>query len=171
MAPTSRPDALPPAARGPSRAMVEADSIVTAYVRAGSGHPVLLLRGGRLEVNDDRLFVGLATRFRVLAPRSTSLAAIMAAVPDGHSPFTRWLSGFLEAMGGHRVSVVVDEAFGAAVQRFAELDPERLERIVVLGRPAGGAVRRAGCATPTLLVPDDVAVAALVELLSDGRPA
>jgi len=105
-------------------ALFQAGPTVTAYRRAGSGAPVLLLfPGGGADPLGADVFARLAERFRVVAPD----------VPDG-IPFAAWLRDLIEGLGLERPGIVADGCFAGAARELAREDPERVGRVVAVPR-------------------------------------
>jgi pimeloyl-ACP methyl ester carboxylesterase len=111
-----------------TRAVVFDGRTETRYLRAGRGYPAIVLVQGAPRTAD-ALLAGLRRLARVIVPE---LPALPVAEPDRTTDFVRWLSGFLDGLGVTRAALVAEEPFAAAVTRFAILEPERVERLVVL---------------------------------------
>jgi hypothetical protein len=106
-------------------AVVQAGSVETEYVRAGTGRPVvLLLRAWRPgAIAADPLFVGLSRELRVIAPE----------VPADRE-LTAWVRGLVDGLGLDHPAVVVDIAVAGATVPVV-LEEDRCSCVVVL-RPA-----------------------------------
>jgi pimeloyl-ACP methyl ester carboxylesterase len=111
-------------------AVIQTATSEVAYRRAGRGPHVLLLTDG---ADDDRLrdalFSSLAEHFRVIAP-----------VPAHADPAL--LRDIIDGLGLERPSIVADEASGIAALAFALLDPERVDRVVVVRHRRAGPARQ-----------------------------
>ncbi len=130
-------------------AVVQTNGSETVYRRAGSGRPVLLLvRDAALR---DRLLSDLSGGCRVVAPVMPPEVADAASGPargevgggpgaDGDAPFGAWLRGVIDGLGLSAPALVAGPELAPAVLAFAVADPDRAERVVVLGGPAAGAV-------------------------------
>jgi pimeloyl-ACP methyl ester carboxylesterase len=105
------------------RAEVRCGDLVTLYMRAGVGRPIVLLRAASAPGDVwNELSSRLAERFRVLVPD----------VAVERAEFADWLRGFFDGLGLTSVSLVVDESLGVGVIGCALLDLERVERLVLL---------------------------------------
>lgn len=122
------------------RATVCAGSAETRYLRAGRGPNVLLLPGADAEIRQ-RLLASLSTRFRVVVPETEAQLGVL----DGNQAEAgaAWLRDFLDGLGIQRVSLVAAGETEAAALRFTQGEPERVERLVLLG-PAGGGLPHRG---------------------------
>jgi pimeloyl-ACP methyl ester carboxylesterase len=118
------------------RPRVIAATIVTGageirYRRAGRGRPVLLLTSRASARASGALVLHyLAGRFRVIAPE------LRPPPPDDGAHATAtvcdWIGRVADGLGLERPGIVADEGFGLAALRFALLDPERVDRLVVI---------------------------------------
>jgi pimeloyl-ACP methyl ester carboxylesterase len=114
-------------------AVVQTGAFETAYRRAGAGRAVLLL-GVENSPHGAALFRELAARFRVIAP--------VLPGGDGHDGepsdvMGRWLRGLIDGLGLERPALVADAALGPALVRFAALDPDRADRLALVGPDLG----------------------------------
>ena len=81
------------------------DGLVTGYLEAGAGDPVVLLHGGEFgacaRIGWERTIAALATRFRVLAPDMLGFGASAKVVDftDGRGMRIRHIARFCELMG------------------------------------------------------------------------
>ncbi len=130
------------------------------YRRAGRGRPVLLLTArGPAGASGALVLHALAGRFRVIAPQPRPAPGGVGARAAGAAG--DWIGHVVDGLGLERPSLVADEAFGLAALRFALLDPERVDRLVVMSDdrtlPAAGQAAScddgAGARLPLLLVP------------------
>jgi 2-hydroxymuconate-semialdehyde hydrolase len=118
---------------------VDVGGITTNYHDQGDGPPVLLLHGSGPGVSawaNWRLTIpALAKRFRVVAPDILGFG--YTERPDGvrYEPATwmRHLTGLLDALGLDRVSVVGNSFGGALALRLAVEQPQRVDRLVLMG--------------------------------------
>ncbi|BDX31071.1 alpha/beta hydrolase [Mycobacterium antarcticum] len=87
------------------RRSIVVDGLVTGYLEAGVGDPVVLLHGGEFgasaEIGWERTIGALATRYRVLAPDMLGYGASAKVVDfvDGRGMRIRHVARFCEAMG------------------------------------------------------------------------
>lgn len=109
-------------------AMVQAGPFETAYRRAGRGGTVLLLLGRQDEEQGDWLFDTLGERFRIIAP---DLPPELEATPSLLGP---WLRALIDGLGLEMPSVVAGLTHAHALLRFAELDPDRVGRLLLVLR-------------------------------------
>jgi len=117
----------------PIRALVCDGTAETPYTRAGCGSTLVLVAADA-EVRQS-LVAALSRRFCVIAP-DTPVPSDPAVAG---TTFSGWLSGFLDALGADRVTLVADGRFGAAVIAFAGIDPDRVESVVIVFRGAAEA--------------------------------
>jgi pimeloyl-ACP methyl ester carboxylesterase len=132
---------LPPAESGTAiiEAVVQTTDTETVYRRAGKGVQILLLVAGSGSGTLQRtLLHTLAEHFRVFAPRFPPRAngALPAADGTTGAEVSTWLRDLIDGLGLERPSIVADERLGIAALSFALLDPERVDRLVMLCRDA-----------------------------------
>ena len=154
-------------------AEVRAHDQVMRYRRAGTGRPLVVLRGTR-DALWPELDAHLVTRFRVLTPELSADCGDLAT----------WLGAFLEGVGLTRVTLLAAEPCCLAALELALLDGYRVERLVLV--PGGGvgetgldgtlATTPAGVSVPLLLVRRGLAASDALRLLGsflepDVRPA
>jgi pimeloyl-ACP methyl ester carboxylesterase len=117
---------------------VDAGGIKTNYLEAGAGPPVVLVHGsgpGVTAYANWRLTIpDLAAHFRVLAPDMAGFG--FSDKPDVVANMARWvgqLTGFLDALGLERASVVGNSFGGGIGIRLAADHPDRVDRLVLMG--------------------------------------
>jgi pimeloyl-ACP methyl ester carboxylesterase len=117
---------------------VDAGGIKTNYLEAGSGPPVVLVHGsgpGVTAYANWRLTMpGLAPHFRVLAPDMAGFG--FSDKPGGVANMAAWvgqLTGFLDALGIERASVVGNSFGGGIGIRLAVDHPDRVDRLGLMG--------------------------------------
>ncbi len=117
---------------------VDADGIKTNYLEAGAGPPVVLVHGsgpGVTAYANWRLTIpDLAPHFRVLAPDMAGFG--FSDKPGGVADLAAWvgqLTGFLDALGIERASVVGNSFGGSIGIRLAVDHPDRVDRLVLMG--------------------------------------
>ncbi len=112
---------------GAFRAVVRAGESVTAYLRAGNGKPVVLLRGADHHVRLwEQALAQLSQRFRVIVPEMS---------PDP-ATLSEWFAAFHDGLGIGATSLVVDDNYAAAATRLALAHASRIERVVFVTRGA-----------------------------------
>ncbi len=118
---------------------VVAAGVRTNYHDVGSGGPVLLIHGSGPGVSawaNWRLNLPvLAKRFRVVAPDMLGFGYTDPA-PDHRYDLDVWtahLVGLLDELGLDRISVVGNSFGGALALSLAVRDPDRVERLVLMG--------------------------------------
>jgi hypothetical protein len=79
-------------------AFVQAGAVETPYVRAGHGESVILV-GAVAPVEEDALFLHLATRYRVFAPIVVTSASCTS--------FDAWLRDFIDGLGLDQPRVLI----------------------------------------------------------------
>ena len=118
---------------------VVANGIATNYLEAGTGAPVVFVHGsgpGVTAYANWRLTLpALADQFHCYAPDMVGFG--FTERPDGFSYTLRnWvdqLCGFLDALGLDRVSLVGNSFGGAVALRLAVTEPDRVDRLVLMG--------------------------------------
>ena len=133
-------------------AVVQTGSFETAYRRAGCGGAVLLLVG-ESGPSGDWLFDQIAARFRTIAPVPPA-GVVGGPAQDSFQP---WLRGLIDGLGLQRPAVVAGAADGAALVRFAAVDPHRVERLALVRHgaaavPEDPALEAAAAPQPVLVV-------------------
>jgi 2-hydroxymuconate-semialdehyde hydrolase len=134
---------------------IDVDGITTNYHRAGSGPVVLLVHGSGPGVSawaNWRLTIpALAEHFTVIAPDIVGFG--FTDRPEGFDySLDTWrahLLGFADALGLDRFSIVGNSFGGALALSMAAHQPERVDRLVLMGA-AGGAVPHHRRARPGL---------------------
>jgi pimeloyl-ACP methyl ester carboxylesterase len=162
-----------PTRTGSFRAVVRVGDSVMEYSRAGSGQPVVLAGWSATCTGPhEAVRAALAQRFRLMVPESS----------PGPRDFSGWLRGFLDGLGLGRVTLVADDTFGLPAIGFALLDPDRVDRLVLLSCCATDALKLDAALTdptrqsavPVLILQQDQPVADLVQHMIDflsGNPA
>jgi pimeloyl-ACP methyl ester carboxylesterase len=118
---------------------VLAAGIRTNYLEAGSGPPVVLVHGSGPGVSayaNWRLTMpALAAQHRVLAPDMVGFGFTERPgdVTYDMATWTRQLLGFLDALGIDRAHLVGNSFGGALALRFATEQPDRVDRLVLMG--------------------------------------
>lgn len=153
-----------PARAAEALAEVRAHDQVMRYRRAGSGRPLVVLRGAD---DDDALWPGLdaelASRFRVFTPE----------LPVRCDDLAAYGTDFLEGVGLDRVVVLAAGSCCLAALELALLDARQVERLVLV--PAGAteetgldgtlATTLAGVSVPLLVVRRGLAADEAIPLL------
>lgn len=118
---------------------VDAGGIRTNYLEAGEGPPLVLVHGsgpGVTAYANWRLSIGtLAGHFRVLAPDMAGFGFSGKPTAAGYS-MKGWvdqLTGFLDALGIERASLVGNSFGGGLAIKMAVEHPERVDRLVLMG--------------------------------------
>ena len=112
-----------PQRSGTFRAVVQSGHTTTSYLRAGAGRPVVLLSSwGPGHMVYDTLVATLGSAYRLLVPQ----------LPVPHQPLGAWLVPFLDGLGLTQVAVIVDADRAPDLVHFAQVDPDRISRIVIL---------------------------------------
>lgn len=120
-------------------AVVQTGGVETLYRRAGSGTRVLLLGGAGGPVAAVGLFEWLSVGFRTIAPvLPADVGEILSGTPE------LWLRGLVDGLGVERPAIVADESWAHVLLRFAIGDPDRVDRMALVGvRGWDGAVHAA----------------------------
>ena len=156
-------------------AEVRAHDQVMRYRRAGSGRPLVVLRGA-----DDadalwpELDAELVSRFRVVTPE----------LPTDCEDVAAWVADFLEGLGLDRVAVLAAEPCCLSALELALLNAGQVERLVLVPAGAVGetgldgtlATTLAGISVPLIVVRRGLRAAVALPLLRqflehEGRPA
>lgn len=118
---------------------IDAGGLKTNYHDLGTGDPVVLLHGSGPGVTawaNWRLTIPpLAERFRVVAPDVTGFGYTQKTIDDRYD-MARWLdhlTGFLDAVGLDKVSVVGNSFGGGLALALAVHHPNRVHRLVLMG--------------------------------------
>lgn len=116
-----------PARAVPTRAVLSAGGVETAYLRVGAGAPVVVLRAGAADGAASPLVLALADRFRVLAPVPPAGLA-----GRGDDAFAAWLRDVLDGLGVDGATIVAEGAMAPPALAFALADPLRVRRIALV---------------------------------------
>lgn len=115
----------------------------TNYLEAGDGKPLFLLHGSGPGVsawtNWAQVMPLLADQFRVIAPDIAGFG-FTEFKPGSKYDMKLWvrhLTGILDALGIEKASFVGNSFGGALAIGLASFAPERVDRLVLLGTPAG----------------------------------
>ena len=125
-------DATKTAVGNPARlsdncAQVRTADHITRYTRVGSGRPVIILDApSRSQTLWPDLIDQMALTRRVLVPE------VITAEPR----FTAWLRGFIDGMGLPPATIVAVGDLCLPSIEFTLLEPERVERLILV--PSGG---------------------------------
>src|ERR671929_1807161 len=121
---------------------IEVQGVLTRYLTAGEGAPLVLLHGVGDNALDWRWVMPILARdHRVYAPDLPGSGASAKPAADRYSPafFEHFVGAFLDALGADRAAVVGNSAGGLAGLRFALSEPERVR---ALGLVAGAGLGR-----------------------------
>ena len=122
----------------------------TNYFEAGAGRPLLLLHGSGPGVSAYTNWAGvmpaLADKFRVIAP---DIAGFGYTEFKSESKYdiklwVKHLVGILDALDIDKASFVGNSFGGALAVGLSLFDPQRVDRLVLLGTPAGEFEQTAG---------------------------
>jgi len=130
---------------------IEVDGVLTRFLTAGEGSPLVLLHGVGDNALDWRwVMPALARENRVYAPDLPGSGDSAKPAADRYSPafFGRFVGAFLDALGAERAAVVGNSLGGLAGLRFALSEPER---VTALGLVAGAGLGRK--VSPALIAP------------------
>ncbi|MEN0139401.1 MAG: alpha/beta fold hydrolase [Rhodococcus sp. (in: high G+C Gram-positive bacteria)] len=118
---------------------VDVGGIATNYHDEGEGRPVVLIHGSGPGVtawaNWRATIPALARNFRVIAPDILGFG--YTERPDGveynAATWSEHLTGFLDALGLEKVSIVGNSFGGSLALNIATRHPERVDRLVLMG--------------------------------------
>ncbi|MBV1788645.1 alpha/beta fold hydrolase [Marinobacterium sp. D7] len=152
------------------RKYVQAAGHNTAYFECGQGAPLLLLHGSGPGVSGWTNWSGvmdqLAERFHVIVPDIAGFG--FTEFKEGTTYDIKFwvnhLVEFMDALGLDRASLVGNSFGGAVGIGLALFNPERLDKLVLLGTPAGTFVQTAGLAGAWRYEPSVENMRALMEL-------
>lgn len=121
---------------------IEVEGVLTRYLTAGDGPPLVLLHG----VGDNALdwrwaMPALSHDHRVYAPDLPGSGGSTKPAADRYSSafFQRFVGSFMDALGAERAAVVGNSAGGLIALRLALAEPER---VTALGVVAGAGLGR-----------------------------
>jgi hypothetical protein len=113
-------------------ALLQTGPVVTAYLRAGRGPALMLLRDPSRHGASDPLLRLLAGTFKVTAP-DLGFRARSAGKPEGPFLSSRsWLQAFMEGVGLERPAVVADAHLEAGLIHLLTTDARRVGRVALL---------------------------------------
>jgi pimeloyl-ACP methyl ester carboxylesterase len=117
----------------------------THVLEAGTGTPVLFVHGGNsVAVAWEPLLGGLAKRFHVFAPDRPGCGLtdkVDYRGVDLRKHAVSWLSETMDQLGLQRVSLIGNSMGGYFSLVFSLAYPERVDRLVLVGEPAGSMPR------------------------------
>jgi pimeloyl-ACP methyl ester carboxylesterase len=143
---------------------IVAGGILTSYLEAGSGQPIVLLHGSgpgvSAQANWQHTIGPLSKRFRVLAPDLVGFGATKR--PDGIVYSLRtWVDhawSFLDALGIGTTSIVGNSLGGRIALAMASEHPERVSKMVLMGSPGVGMTMTQGLAALRAYTPSPQAM-------------
>lgn len=152
------------------RKFIKAAGHETGYYRTGKGEPLVLLHGSGPGVsgwtNWGALIEELATDFDVIVPDIAGFG--FTKFQDGTQYdikfWTNHLVEFLDVIGVDKVSLIGNSFGGAVGIGLALFNPDRLDKLVLLGTPAGTFEQTKGLAGAWLYEPSIENMRALMEL-------
>lgn len=153
-----------------NRKYVTAASHNTAYFECGSGEPLLLLHGSGPGVsgwtNWNGVMDELGEQFHVYVPdiAGFGFTEFKEGTQYDIKFWVNHLVEFMDAMGIDKASLVGNSFGGAMGLGLALFAPERLNKMVLLGTPAGTFVQTKGLAGAWLYEPSVENMRALMEL-------
>jgi pimeloyl-ACP methyl ester carboxylesterase len=144
--------------------IIDAGGILTSYLEAGSGQPVVLLHGSgpgvSAQANWQRTIGPLSRRFRVLAPDLVGFGATERPDDVIYSLRT-WVDqvwSFLDALGIRTTSIVGNSLGGRIALTMASERPERVVKMVLMGSPGVGMTMTQGLAALRAYTPSPQAM-------------
>ena len=147
---------------------IDAGGVITAYLEAGSGEPVLMLHGSGPGVsgtaNWQRNIGPLSARFHVLAPDIVGFGATERPDDIVYSlrTWTDHVWAFLDAKGISRTAIVGNSLGGRIALQMATDHPERISRMVLMGSPGVGMTPTEGLAALRAYEPSHEAMRSLL---------
>lgn len=131
----------------------------TNYHEMGEGKPLMLLHGSGPGVsgytNWSKVMPDLAKKFRVIAPDIAGFGFTEFKADNKYDMklWVRHLVGILDVLGIEKCSFVGNSFGGALAIGLALFEPSRVEKIVLLGTPAGEFVQTEGLASASTYEP------------------
>jgi len=131
---------------------IDAGGIATHYLKAGSGHPLLMLHGSGPGVSGTANWqnnIGtLAERFHVLAPDIVGFGDTERPETIVYSlrTWTDHVWAFLDAQGIESASIVGNSLGGRIAMQMAIDQPDRITKMVLMGAPGVGMTLTEGLA-------------------------
>jgi 2-hydroxymuconate-semialdehyde hydrolase/2-hydroxy-6-oxo-octa-2,4-dienoate hydrolase len=131
---------------------IDAGGIETTYLEAGSGRPVIMLHGSGPGVSATANWqynIGpLSTRFHVVAPDIVGFGGTERPEDIVYSlrTWTDHVWAFLDAHGIERTAIVGNSLGGRIALQMATDQPERINRMVLMGSPGVGMTPTEGLA-------------------------
>ena len=123
-----------------AESFIEHDGIQTCYMEAGDGPPIILVHGSGPGVSALANWRGtlqsdLVERYRLIAPDIVGFGKTITPkeFEFSHEARVNHLIQFLDAMDLDRVGVVGNSMGGALALALAYRNPERVERMVLMG--------------------------------------
>lgn len=156
---------------------IDAGGISTAYLEAGSGEPVLMLHGSGPGVsgtaNWHRNIGPLSQRFHVLAPDIVGFGdtARPENVVYSLRTWTDHVWAFLDAHGITTTSIVGNSLGGRIALQMATDQPERINKMVLMGSPGVGMTLTEGLAALRAYEPSHDAMRSLLRNFFAVDPA
>lgn len=156
---------------------IDAGGISTAYLEAGSGEPVLMLHGSGPGVsgtaNWHRNIGPLSQRFHVLAPDIVGFGdtARPENVVYSLRTWTDHVWAFLDAHGITTTSIVGNSLGGRIALQMATDQPERINKMVLMGSPGVGMTLTEGLAALRAYKPSHDAMRSLLRNFFAVDPA
>jgi pimeloyl-ACP methyl ester carboxylesterase len=153
------------------RRTIRAAGVITSYLAAGGGSPVVLLHGMGANSGFWRHVIGgLAAHRLVLAP---DIIGFGRSIPDpaiALPSFTRWLSSWLDTLGIDR-SVIVGHSLGGAIAvRFTQENPARIDRLVLVGSIGFGTSALGLLAAGLFIIPSNPVSRFVLRRILSSRP-
>jgi pimeloyl-ACP methyl ester carboxylesterase len=144
--------------------IIDAGGILTSYLEAGSGQPVVLLHGSgpgvSAQANWQHNIGPLSKRFRVLAPDLVGFGATERPDDVIYSLRT-WVDqvwSFLDTLGIRTTSIVGNSLGGRIALTMASERPERVVKMVLMGSPGVGMTMTQGLAALRAYTPSPQAM-------------
>jgi pimeloyl-ACP methyl ester carboxylesterase len=126
----------------PTPHTIDAGGITTHYLKAGSGHPLLMLHGSGPGVsgtaNWQNNIGALAERFQVFAPDVVGFGDTERPETIVYSlrTWTDHMWAFLDSQGIESASIVGNSLGGRIAMQMATDQPDRITKMVLMGPPA-----------------------------------
>ena len=153
------------------RKQVSFNGATTSYLVAGSGKPVVLLHGmGAASGFWHQVITGLAGGRLVFAPDILGFGRSVPDSPNRPMDFLSWLAGFLDAVGVERAALVGHSLGGAIAVRLTLENPDRVEKLVLVGAIGFGASPLGVLAAGLFMVPSNPVTRPILRRILSVRP-
>lgn len=128
---------------------IDAGGLQTNYHDLGSGEPVICLHGSGAGVtgyeNWHGIMPALAQHYRMLAPDVVGFGFTQRPTTEAYTikVWTRHILDFMDSLGIAKASFIGNSFGGALALALAMRNPQRIDKLILMGTPAGEFTRQA----------------------------